>query len=164
MNNLEFEVRVKDKSGEYRVIPEQALIDAALKIVTRSFKRKAETFTSPDLATDFFSLHLAKQEREVFSVAFLDNRNRLIECEDLFFGTVDGASVHPREVVKAALKHNAAAVIMAHNHPSGVAEPSRADEQITTRLVDALSMVDVRVLDHIIVGEECVSLAQRGLI
>ncbi|MEW8428207.1 MAG: DNA repair protein RadC, partial [gamma proteobacterium symbiont of Ctena orbiculata] len=93
------------------------------------------------------------------------NRHRVIGYEELFRGTIDGASVHPREVVKRALEQNAAALIFAHNHPSGVAEPSRADRQITRRLKDALALVEIRVLDHIVIGEgEAVSLAQRGMI
>ena len=96
---------------------------------------------------------------------FLDNRHRLIAYEELFHGTIDGASVHPREVVKSALRYNAAAVILAHNHPSGVAEPSQADQRITKRLQDALTLVDIRVLDHFVVGDgEPVSFAERGLI
>ena len=95
---------------------------------------------------------------------FLDNRHRVISFDRMFNGTIDGASVYPREVVRAAINHNAAAVIFAHNHPSGVAEPSRADEQITRRLKDALALIDVRVLDHMIVGDEVVSFAERGLI
>jgi len=101
---------------------------------------------------------------EVFACLFLDNRNRLIAFEELFRGTIDGASVHAREVVRKALHHNAAAVILSHNHPSGVAEPSDADQQITVRLKEALSLVDVRVLDHIVVGDETVSMAERGMI
>jgi DNA repair protein RadC len=96
---------------------------------------------------------------------YLDNQHRLISYEELFFGTIDGASVHPREVVKRVLKHNAAAVIFAHNHPSGVAEPSQADRRITDRLKSALLLVDVRVLDHMIVGDqEVLSFAERGLL
>lgn len=122
-------------------------------------------FERPDDARRFLTLKLAELEREVFAVLFLDNRHRLIKYEELFFGTIDGASVHPREVVKAALRHNAAAVIFAHNHPSGTPEPSRADESITRRLKDALSLVDIRVLDHIVVGgTDTVSLAERGLV
>jgi DNA repair protein RadC len=99
----------------------------------------------------------------VFACLFLDNRHRVIAFEELFRGTIDGASVHPREVVKHALHHNAAALILAHNHPSGVAEPSRADVQITRRLVAALGLVDIRVLDHLVIGDtEAVSLAERG--
>ncbi len=102
---------------------------------------------------------------ELFCCLHLDNRHRLIAFEELFRGTIDGASVHPREVVKQALARNAAAMILAHNHPSGVAEPSRADELITRRLREALALVDIPVLDHLIVaGNSCVSLAERGLL
>jgi DNA repair protein RadC len=108
---------------------------------------------------------LANREFETFCLIYLDNRHRLIACEDLFRGTIDGASVHPREVVKEALKHNAAAVILAHNHPSGVAEPSHADELITRRLREALALVDIRVLDHLIVAVGAtVSFAELGLL
>ena len=101
----------------------------------------------------------------MFACLFLDNRHRLIRFEELFRGTIDGASVHPREVVRQALAHNAAALILAHNHPSGVAEPSGADRQITRRLVDALALVDVRVLDHLVVGRgEAFSFAEQGLL
>jgi DNA repair protein RadC len=111
------------------------------------------------------SLKLGTLERENFAVIFLDRRYRLISYQEMFQGTTDGASVHPREVVKEALKQNAAAVILAHPHPSGVVEPSQADELITTRLRDSLSSVDIRVLDHIIVaGGETTSLAERGLL
>ena len=97
------------------------------------------------------------------SSPLLDKRNRLIACEDLFRGTIDGATVHPREVVKAALRHNAAGVLIAHNHPSGVAEPSQADELITRRLKTALDYVDIRVIDHLVVSAgEAVSMAERG--
>jgi DNA repair protein RadC len=98
-------------------------------------------------------------------ILFLDNRNRVIECVEMFRGTIDGATVHPREVVKEALGRNAAAVIFAHNHPSGVAEPSQADELITRRLKEALSLVDIRVLDHLVVGGNVVtSFAEQGLL
>lgn len=121
--------------------------------------------TSPDASRRYLMLKLGEREQEVFAVMFLDNRHRLIKYEELFYGTIDGASVHPREVVKAALRHNAAAVIVAHNHPSGVPEPSRADEAITRRLKEALAFVDIRVLDHIVVGgTEITSFAERGLI
>jgi DNA repair protein RadC len=104
-------------------------------------------------------------EHEVFCCLYLDKRHRLIQFEELFRGTIDGASVHPREIVKLALQRNSAAVIIAHNHPSGVAEPSQADEFITQRVKEALALVDIRLLDHIIVGDgACVSLAERGLI
>ena len=102
---------------------------------------------------------------EVFAVLFLDNRHRVIAFEEMFRGTIDGASVHPREVVRRSLQHNAAALILCHNHPSGVAEPSQADRRITARLSDALGLIDVRVLDHLIIGDqECCSMARRGLL
>jgi DNA repair protein RadC len=102
---------------------------------------------------------------EIFACLFLDNRHRIIVFEELFRGTIDGASVHPREVVRRALHHNAAAVILSHNHPSGIAEPSQADERITKRLKSALELVDIRLLDHLIIGDgQAVSLARRGLI
>lgn len=120
--------------------------------------------TSPRLAADYLLAQLRDRDHEVFCCLYLDNRHRLIGFEELFKGTIDGASVHPREVIKQALARRAAAVILAHNHPSGVAEPSRADEAITTRLRDALALVDIRVVDHVIVGDGvCVSLAERGL-
>jgi DNA repair protein RadC len=102
---------------------------------------------------------------EVFACLFLDNKNRVIQYEELFYGTIDSSAVHPRQVVKRALYHNAAAAIVAHNHPSGVAEPSRADELITLRLKEALALIDVRLLDHIVIGDgQTVSLAERGLL
>jgi DNA repair protein RadC len=100
----------------------------------------------------------------VFAVLWLDNRHRFIQYDELFRGTIDGSSVHPREVVKSALRHNAAACILAHNHPSGISAASNADRSITRRLVDALALVDVRVLDHIIVAEDCLSFAETGLL
>ena len=127
--------------------------------------RRQPVLANPRTARDYLVVHYAGQEREVFGCLFLDNRHRLIAVEELFLGTVDGASVHPREVVKRALKLNAAAVILAHNHPSGVAEPSQADELITARLRDALALVDIRVLDHLVVGGTTVtSFVGRGLI
>jgi DNA repair protein RadC len=109
------------------------------------------------------ALRFAGLEHEVFACIYLDSRHRPIACEELFRGTIDGTSVHTREVVKRALVHNAAAVILAHNHPSGVAEPSQADELITRRLKEALALVDIRVLDHLIVGSGLVeSMAERG--
>jgi len=121
--------------------------------------------TSPALSRDYLQARLAHHPYEVFACLFLDNRHRVIACEELFRGTVNGASVHPREVVRRALAHNAAALILAHNHPSGVAEPSQADIQLTGRLRDALALVDVRVLDHLVVAPgDWASLAERGLI
>lgn len=142
------------------------IIKQALQILESrmGYNTRAEAFTSPDDSKRYARLHLAEHEQEIFATMFLDNRHRLIAFDRMFYGTVDGATVHPREVVKAALKHNAAAVIFAHNHPSGVAEPSQADQRITTSLKDALALVDVRVLDHLVVGDGTVSFAERGLL
>ncbi len=117
----------------------------------------------PDATRRFLVARMRDLPHEVFACLFLDNRHRVIAFEELFRGTLDGASVHPREVVKATLRHNAAALILAHNHPSGVAEPSDADRLITRRLREALGLVDVRVLDHFVVGDGyAVSFAERG--
>ena len=124
-----------------------------------------DVLTSPDATRDYLKLKLGRLPYEVFVCLLLDNRHRVLGYEELFRGTIDGASVHPREVVRLVMESNAAAVIFAHNHPSGVAEPSQADLRITERLRDALALIDVRVLDHLIVGEgRGTSLAERGLI
>lgn len=126
---------------------------------------RGDCLSDPDTTGRFLTSKLRGYRREVFAVLYLDNQHRLIRYEELFFGTIDGASVHPREVVKRVLFHNAAAVIFAHNHPSGVAEPSQADQRITDRLKSALLLVDVRVLDHMIIGDQQVtSFARRGLL
>ena len=127
--------------------------------------RQGTSLDSPRATRDYLMVRLGAREHEVFCVLYLDNRHRLIECQELFRGTIDGASVHPREVVKEALSRNAAACILVHNHPSGVAEPSQADQLITRRLQDALAIVDIRVLDHLIVaGQDLLSMAERGLL
>jgi DNA repair protein RadC len=145
-----------------------AEIQAAAEISRRQLSeplRVGPLLASPRATRDYLSARLRDLEHEVFCCLYLDKRHRLMHCEELFRGTIDGASVHPREIVKLALQRNAAAVIVAHNHPSGVAEPSQADELITVRVKEALQMVDIRLLDHIIVGDgTCVSLAERGLV
>ena len=145
-----------------------AELQAALELVRRHHLERLRfgpALTSPRAARDFLIARLRDRDHEVFCCLFLDTRHRLLGFDELFRGTLDGASVHPREVVKTALARNAAAVILAHNHPSGVAEPSQADEIITTRLRDALALVDIRLLDHLIVGDgTCASLAERGLV
>ncbi|WP_295882935.1 DNA repair protein RadC [uncultured Thiohalocapsa sp.] len=126
---------------------------------------KRDVLTSPEAVRNYLKSRLRVLPHEVFACLFLDNRHRIIEYRELFRGTIDGASVHPREVVREAMRWNAAAVIFAHNHPSGVAEPSQADLRITERLRDALALVDVRVLDHIVIGEGGgTSFAERGLL
>jgi DNA repair protein RadC len=142
----------------------QAVVEMSRRYLLEEAKDH-DLLTSPDAARDYLKLRLAGYPHEVFACLFLDNRHRLIEYEELFRGTIDGASVHPREVVRRALRANAAAVIFAHNHPSGVSEPSQSDLRITQRLKDALSLVEVRVLDHVIIGDgQGTSLAERGLI
>ena len=142
----------------------QAAVEIARRQLTESL-RAGPLLASPQATRDFLTARLRDLEHEVFCCLYLDNRHRLIRFEPLFRGTIDGASVHPREVVKQALLWNSAAVIVAHNHPSGVPEPSRADEMITARVKEALALVDIRLLDHIIIGDGAsVSLAERGLI
>jgi len=145
-----------------------AELQAAAEISRRQLSqslRAGPLLASPKATRDFLSARLRDLEHEVFCCLYLDKRHRLIQFEELFRGTIDGASVHPREIVKLALQRNAAAVIVAHNHPSGVAEPSQADELITQRVKEALGLVDIRLLDHIIVGDGVsVSLAERGVL
>ena len=154
----------RDREGRYQSAHPEAIIGIAQQIICDRLQRNEDIVaTSPQSIQKFLQLQLAGKQREVFGMMCLDTRHRMICFEELFYGTIDGASVHPREVVKAALRVNAAAVIFAHNHPSGVAEPSQADIQITSRLKSALALIDVRVLDHIVVTpDEAVSLAQRG--
>lgn len=146
----------------------RARLVAALELARRCLGEELYTRTalvSPRDSASFLKAQLAHKPYEVFACLFLDNRHRVLAFEELFRGTLDGASVHPREVVRASLKHNAAAVILAHNHPSGIAEPSAADRNITRQLRDALQLVGVRVLDHLVVGAgEPTSMAARGLI
>jgi len=145
-----------------------ALLQAALELARRHYAELMQAgpaLANPRATREFLRARLRDRDHEVFCCLFLDNRHRVICFEEVFRGTLDGASVHPRDVVKLALARNAAAVILAHNHPSGVAEPSQADELITARLRDALGLVDIRVLDHIVVGDAaCVSFAERGLL
>lgn len=152
-------------TGTYYVaesVSEEDILVMARNLAKKHFAR-GETITSPQASGKYLQVLLGKLEYEVFGVIFLDTRHRIITFKRIFRGTIDGASVHPREVVKEGLKVNAAAVILAHNHPSGEPEPSQADIQITARLKTALELIDIRVLDHLIVGAEgCVSLAQRG--
>ena len=150
--------------GPARFAELQAAIEISRRQLTESL-RNGPSLLSPRATCDFLTAKLRDLEHEVFCCIYLDKRHRLIEFQELFRGTIDGASVHPREIVKLALQRNSAAVIVAHNHPSGVAEPSQADELITRRVKEALALVDIRLLDHIIVGDGVsVSLAERGLL
>ena len=142
-------------------------MQAALELGTRwleSEVRARPVMSEPDRTKNYVKAWICRFPHEVFACLFLDNRHRIIKNEIMFTGTIDGASVYPREVVKRALEHNAAAIIFAHNHPSGIAEPSQADKQLTLKLTQALGLLDIRVLDHLVVGDKMVtSMAERGL-
>lgn len=151
-------------NGRYRKASVNEVLEQASVYVQKRQSMVGTAIKSPRDTEDFLRQAIGNLQREKFSVMFLDNRHRVLAFETMFEGTVDGTSVYPREVVKRALELNAAALILAHNHPSGVSEPSGADERITKRLKSALELVDVRVLDHLVVtGTTCVSLASRGL-
>lgn len=153
-----------EEHGHYEAVSDEAVIAAALRILSRQLVRGG-VMGNPRIVREYFAMRFAGLEHEVFACLYLDARNRVIACEDLFRGTIDASIVHVREVVKQVLAHNAAAVIFAHNHPSGVPEPSWSDELITRRLKDVLAIIDVRVLDHLIVaGAAIESMAQRGLL
>ncbi|MFI8742057.1 RadC family protein [Pseudomonas sp. NPDC077405] len=142
---------------------EKAVVQQALAILDRHMRDKSVTLESPEAARAFLRLQLERRESEVFALVLLDAKHRLIAYRELFFGTIDGASVYPREVVKVALADNAAACFLVHNHPSGQSHPSQADRVLTQRLKDALALIDVRVLDHFVVGQsEITSLAELG--
>ncbi|WP_031434756.1 RadC family protein [Methylomarinum vadi] len=145
-----------------------AQLQAVLEMARRHFEeilQRGDALTSPDITRAYLSAQLRGYSYEVFACLFLDNQHRVLQFEELFRGTIDGASVYPREVAKKALSHNAAAVIFAHNHPSGINEPSQADRQITDKLKQALALFDIRVLDHFIVGDGVpYSFAEHGLV
>jgi len=155
---------VRDASHALRLATAAEIIAAARRAMTQRVRR-GTAIDSPRALREFLTLKLGTLEHETFAVLLLDARHRLIDYVELFRGTIDKASVHPREVVKLALARNAAALVLAHPHPSGAAEPSQADELITRRLREALALIDVRLLDHIIVaGGEAISFADRGLL
>ncbi len=155
---------VLDEAGLPRDATVDEILAGARSVLARSLRRGA-TLESPRAVRDHLTVFLGTRPHEVFGIIYLDNRHRVIEWQELFRGTLDGATVHPREVVKEALARNAAACVLVHNHPSGVAEPSQADELITRRLKEALALVDIRVLDHVVVaGTEIVSMAEKGIL
>ncbi|PPD39879.1 MAG: hypothetical protein CTY16_18560 [Methylobacter sp.] len=145
-----------------------AQLQAVLEMAKRHFQeilQRGNALTSPDITRAYLSAQLRGYTYEVFACLFLDNQHRVIQFEELFRGTIDGASVYPREIAKRALHHNAAAIIFAHNHPSGIAEPSQADQHITDKLKQALALFDIRVLDHFIIGDGLpYSFAEHGLL
>lgn len=155
---------VRDVAGDYRPAKADEVLQAALRVLAGQM-RGSEALTSPQVVRDFLRLKLGTLEHEVFAVIHLDAQNRVIDYVEMFRGTVSQTSVYPREVVKEALARNSAALLLVHNHPSGVAEPSRADEMLTQTLKSTLALVDVRVLDHLIVaGSAILSFAERGLL
>jgi DNA repair protein RadC len=150
--------------GQAKYAQLQAVLEMARRHLWETLQR-GDALANPADTERYLTARLREYPFEVFACLYLDNRHRVVQFEELFRGTIDGASVHPREVVRRALHHNAAAVIFAHNHPSGVAEPSRSDEALTQRLKDALALVEIRVLDHLVIGDgRAVSFAARGLL
>lgn len=154
---------LRNEKGQFRLATGKEIIKAAQQEIRNQLSRGV-SLTSPNTVKDYLQLQLAHYEHEIFGVLWLDNRHRVISFEELFRGTIDQAAVYPREVVKSALHHNAAACILYHNHPSGISEPSRSDENITSQLKEALSLVEIRTLDHFIVGEQTYSFAEHGLL
>ncbi|MDR0780432.1 MAG: DNA repair protein RadC [Pseudomonadales bacterium] len=155
---------VRDTHGRYALASAEQILEAARHVIDQKMQRGASC-SSPATVREYLRAKLANFEHEVFAVMFLDSRHCLIEYVEMFRGTLDSAAVYPREVVKEALRFNAAAIVMTHNHPSGNPEPSEADKMMTKRLKDALALVDVRTLDHVIVaGGSTLSFAERGLI
>lgn len=154
---------VRDGAG-YREASAEDIFARAQALMAQRFRAGAPVLDSPVKTREFLRVRFGARDYEVFAVLFLTRQHRLIEYVELFRGTIDGASVHPREVVKEALSRNAAAVICAHGHPSGNPMPSQADELVTRRLKDALSLVEINLLDHLIVGDTVTSMAELGLI
>ncbi|AVJ98807.1 MULTISPECIES: RadC family protein [Pseudomonadota] len=163
-SSFDSSLMVRDAQGRYLLATAEQILEAARQAIERKMQR-GTSFTSPAAVKEYLRAKLAGFEHEVFAVLFMDTQHRLIEYAEMFRGTIDGASVYPRELVKEALRLNAAAVIISHNHPSGNPEPSGADRALTQRLKEALGLVDVRVLDHVIVaGTDTTSFAECGLI
>ncbi|HFZ2534626.1 TPA: DNA repair protein RadC [Pseudomonas aeruginosa] len=163
-SSFDSSLMVHDAQGRYLLATAEQILEAARQAIERKMQR-GTSFTSPAAVKKYLRAKLAGFEHEVFAVLFMDTQHRLIEYAEMFRGTIDGASVYPRELVKEALRLNAAAVIISHNHPSGNPEPSGADRALTQRLKEALGLVDVRVLDHVIVaGTDTTSFAECGLI
>ena len=165
MNNA---FHLNEHTGRYfplRPLTPRDIIDQAKSLVSKQMLLSTEPLTSPSETKEFLQLHMSELEHETFSVFFLDNRHRVITYKRMFRGTIDNANVYPREVVKAALQHNAAALIFAHNHPSGDPEPSNTDIELTQKLKKTLDLVDVRVLDHMVISSETiVSFAEKGIL
>lgn len=154
---------VQDGLG-FREAASEDVIRQAHAIVSRSFRVGTPVLSTPSKMREYLRVHLGGLDHEVFGVIYLDGRHRLIKAEDLFRGTIDCAQVHVREVVHNVLRYGASAVVIYHNHPSGACDPSPADDAVTQRIRDALALIDVRLLDHLIVGEAVYSFAEQGLV
>jgi DNA repair protein RadC len=161
MNDI---IQIQDIHGNYQTLKFSHALNTLHECITAKYNQERPQFSNPTVASKEVTLLFGHLEREAFMVVFLDNDNRYLAHEFLFYGTLDSATVYPREVVKSTLKHNAASVILAHNHPSGNTTPSNNDINLTTKLRTALSMIDVRVLDHLIIGSSVLSMAECGLI
>lgn len=157
------EIRTETPALYYSASEDKA-IAKAMAILESRMKTRGISLTSPDAVRDYLRLKIQNLEHEEFHVLFLDNQHQLIEAVPMFRGTIDAAAVYPREVAKTALQLNAAAVIFAHNHPSGLTEPSQADRKITDKLKQALSLFEIRVLDHFIVGDTFYSFSENGML
>lgn len=163
-SSFDYSLLVRDAAGSYRAVEPAEVLQAALQVLAGQL-RGSEALSSPQVVRDFLRIKLGTLEHEVFAVIHLDAQHRVIEYVEMFRGTVSQTSVYPREIVKECLARNSAALILVHNHPSGVAESSRADELLTQTLKNALALVDVRVIDHLIVaGPAILSFAERGLL
>lgn len=164
MNDSKELIKSQEHKPKPKGVSDKQILYWAESILIESFSR-SNYLTSPDATRNFLRVMFAKETREVFTMIFLDSQHGVLGYQSLFQGTIDGAAVYPREIVKSVLDNNAAAVILCHNHPSGTAEPSQADRSITNRIISTLETIDVKVLDHLVVGgSEITSFAERGLI
>jgi DNA repair protein RadC len=150
--------------SDFHEATDEEIIASAQTLITRRFRKDARPLTNPDLTKAFLKLHLGSLNYEIFGILHLDSRNRLIDIENLFRGTLDVSAVYPREIAQSVLAHQTSRVILYHNHPSGVPAPSEADAMITKRVKEALALFDVKVIDHLIVGETIFSFAEAGLL
>lgn len=157
-------MKIREQIATYKGLTPELVLEMSAELIKEKLQRGV-SLTSPAMTMEYLQCVLRNQEREIFHVLFLDTRHRVIEGQNMFQGSIDGACVYPRVVAAEALKLNAAAVIVAHNHPSGISEPSLADQAITRRLKDALLLLEIRLLDHFVVGDGVpVSMASRGML
>jgi DNA repair protein RadC len=153
---------VKEKSGGYKLASDSEMMAVALQI-SKSQLQSGKSITTPESAKEAVAVQLCNLKQEVFGCLFLDSKNRLLEWTVMFFGTINYNTIHPREIVKAALRLNAASVIFAHNHPSGETQPSLADIELTKKLTDILKVIDIKVLDHLIIGDQITAFSELGI-